>query len=71
MIERLREYDAEVVECSPDELPDVITAQLAASGKLKFVAPPGIPVAWMVTAAWKITGFEWKIDQRDIGHGTY
>ena len=62
MIERLREYDAEVVECSPDELPDVITAQLAASGKLVFVAPSGAPVDWLVTSAWKITGFEWNID---------
>jgi len=62
MIERLREYDAEVVECSPDELPDVISAQLAASGKLVFVAPSGAPVDWLVTSAWKITGFEWNID---------
>jgi L-lactate dehydrogenase complex protein LldG len=62
MIERLREYDAEVVECSPDELPDAITAQLAASGKLIFVTPPDTPVAWMVTSAWKITGLEWNID---------
>jgi L-lactate dehydrogenase complex protein LldG len=69
MIERLREYDAEVVECSPDELPDVITAQLAASGKLIFVAPPGTPPAWMVTSAWKITGLEWNLDQWDSGHG--
>ncbi|MGA3263206.1 MAG: lactate utilization protein C [Terracidiphilus sp.] len=62
MIERLREYDAEVVECSPEELPDAISAQLAASGKHIFVAPPGTPPAWMVTAAWQITGFEWNID---------
>ncbi len=62
MIERLREYDAEVVECSPEELPAAIAAQLAASGKLKFVAPPRTPAAWMVTAAYQITGFEWNID---------
>jgi L-lactate dehydrogenase complex protein LldG len=62
MIERLREYDAEVVECSPEELPDTIAAQLAASGKLIFVTPPGTPAGWMVTAAWQITGFEWNID---------
>jgi L-lactate dehydrogenase complex protein LldG len=62
MVERLREYDAEVVECSPGELPDVITTQLAASGKLVFVTPPGTPVGWLVTAAWKITGFEFDID---------
>ncbi|MGD0521507.1 MAG: lactate utilization protein C [Terracidiphilus sp.] len=69
MIERLREYDAEVVECSPEELPDTIAAQLAASGKLIFVAPPATPPARMVTAAWQITGFEWNIDQWDIDHG--
>lgn len=62
MIERLREYDAEVVECSPEELPNTIAAQLAASGKHKFVAPPGTPAAWMVTAAWQISGVEWNID---------
>jgi L-lactate dehydrogenase complex protein LldG len=62
LIERLREYDAEVVECTPDELPDAITAQLAASGRHVFLAPPGAPVEWLVSAAWKITGFEWNVD---------
>jgi L-lactate dehydrogenase complex protein LldG len=62
MIERLREYDAEVVETTPEALPDAIAAQLAASGKHIFVAPYGTPAAWMVTAAWQITGFEWNID---------
>jgi len=62
LIERLREYDAEVVECTPAELPDAITAQLAASGRHIFVAPPGTPNEWMVTSAWKITGLEWNID---------
>jgi L-lactate dehydrogenase complex protein LldG len=69
MIERLREYDAEVVECAPEELPNAIAAQLAASGRLKFVAPPGVPAAWMVTAVWQINGFECDIDQWDVGHG--
>ncbi|MGP8270096.1 MAG: LutC/YkgG family protein [Terracidiphilus sp.] len=62
MIERLREYDAEVVECSPDELADAITAQLEASGKLNFMVPPGAPFDWLVTSAWKISGFECTID---------
>jgi L-lactate dehydrogenase complex protein LldG len=57
MIERLREYDAEVVECSPEELATTITAQLATSGKHKFVAPPGIP------SEWQISGFTWTIDR--------
>jgi L-lactate dehydrogenase complex protein LldG len=56
MIERLREYDAEVVECTPKSLPAAIAAQLAASGKHTFVVPPGLPCEWFVP------GFDWKID---------
>jgi len=58
MVERLREYDAEVVECSPDEIPAAIAAQLAASGRKLFVAPEGLPAAWLVD------GVAWKIDRR-------
>jgi L-lactate dehydrogenase complex protein LldG len=61
-IERLREYDAEVVECRPDGLAAAIAAQIAAGGKRKFVAPPGIPAEWYVDAAWKIEGFECTFD---------
>ena len=57
MILRLREYDAEVVECAPDEVPAAIAAQLAASGKHKFVAPAGLPAAWLAN------GFEWTLDR--------
>jgi L-lactate dehydrogenase complex protein LldG len=57
MIERLREYDAEVVETTPQELPAAIAAQLAASGKHTFVAPPGLP------ADWYAAGSDWKIDR--------
>jgi L-lactate dehydrogenase complex protein LldG len=56
MIERLREYDAEVVEATPAELPAAIHAQLAASGRHSFVAPEGLPAEWMAS------GFDWKID---------
>jgi L-lactate dehydrogenase complex protein LldG len=56
MITRLREYDAEVVECAPNEVPAAIAAQLAASGKHKFVAPAGLPAAWLAE------GFDWKVD---------
>src|SRR5947209_4413949 len=56
MIERLREYDAEVVETTPDSLPDAIAAQLAASGRRTFIAPPGLPAEWVSA------GFDWKID---------
>jgi L-lactate dehydrogenase complex protein LldG len=61
-IERLREYDAEVVECEPDGLAAMITAVMAASGRHQFVAPPGIPAEWYVEAAWKIEGFECTFD---------
>lgn len=57
MIERLREYDAEVAECSPADLAATIATQLAGSGRRIFVAPPGLPPAWL------IPGFDWKIDR--------
>jgi len=56
LIERLREYDAEVVECLEAGLPSAIASQLAASGKSVFVAPAGLPKEWLVS------GFDWKID---------
>ena len=56
MIERLREYDAEVVETTPEELPAAIATQLAASGRRVFVAPDGLPAEWLAR------GFDWKID---------
>lgn len=57
LIERLREYDAEVIEATPEGLPTAIAAQLAASGKRSFVAPAGLPADWMAP------GFDWKIDR--------
>jgi L-lactate dehydrogenase complex protein LldG len=56
MLERLREYDAEVAECLPDALPAAIAAQLTASGRRTFAAPPGLPREWLAPE------FEWKID---------
>jgi len=56
MIERLREYDAEVVESTPAALPATIAAQLTASGKRIFAAPEGLPAGWLAD------GFTWKID---------
>ncbi len=47
MIERLREYDADVVETTPEELPAAIATQLAASGRHVFVAPDGLPAEWL------------------------
>lgn len=57
MIERLREYDAEVVEAAPGELVAAIRGQLNASGKRLFVAPEGLPGEWLVP------GFDWKVDR--------
>jgi L-lactate dehydrogenase complex protein LldG len=59
MIHRLREYDAEVVESTPADLPAAIAAQLAASGRHTFVVPQGIPAAWLAP------GYDWKTD-RDL-----
>jgi len=55
-VERLREYDAEVVECGPEEVAATIAAQVRASGRQRFVAPEGLPVEWFAE------GFDWKID---------
>jgi len=56
MTERLREYDAEVVECAPDELPAAIAAQIARSGRHVLAAPPGLPQEWLAP------GCEWRVD---------
>jgi L-lactate dehydrogenase complex protein LldG len=56
LIERLREYDAEVLECDPEGLAAAIRAQLTASGRHTFVAPAGLPREWLAP------GFDWKID---------
>lgn len=61
MVERLREYDAEVIECRPDDLTACIAECLRASGKRTFVAPPGLPAEWL------IHGFSWKVD-KDLSH---
>jgi L-lactate dehydrogenase complex protein LldG len=57
MVERLREYDVEVVECSPGELGGTIAAQLGASGRRTFVVPPGLPAEWLAPS------FDWKVDR--------
>jgi L-lactate dehydrogenase complex protein LldG len=58
MIERLREYDAEVVECAPSDLHAIIAGQLASSGRRTFVAPSGLPAEWLAE------GYDWKIDHQ-------
>ena len=57
MIERLREYDADVLETGPHELSEAIATQLKASGRHRFVVPEGVPAAWMHD------GFEWEVDR--------
>lgn len=55
MIERLREYDAEVSEARSAELPQMIAEQLAASGRKKLVAPAGLPQEWLANEyAWAV-----------------
>jgi L-lactate dehydrogenase complex protein LldG len=61
MVERLREYDAEVLECRESDLSSWIADHLKASGKRKFLAPPGLPAEWLTG------GFTWKID-RGLDH---
>lgn len=61
MIERLHEYDAEVVECALDGLPACIADRLHSSGKNRFVVPPGLPAEWLAS------GFDWKVD-RGLSH---
>jgi L-lactate dehydrogenase complex protein LldG len=57
MVERLREYDAEVVECAPGQLPETIAAKISASGRKRFVAPAGLPADWMPQ------GYDWSLDR--------
>lgn len=59
MAERLREYDAAVTECEPHQLQEAIAAQLAASGRSAFLAPPSLPLSWMANP------FTWRVD-RDL-----
>ena len=57
MIERLREYGAEVAECTPADLAPTITDQLELSGRHLFVVPPGLPKEWMSSEVM------WRVDQ--------
>ena len=58
LIERLREYEAEVTECAPDAVPRAIAACIAHSGHRCIAAPPGLPADWLAPAA----NVEWRID---------
>lgn len=54
--ERLREYGAEVVETSPNDLPSVIVHHIQTSGRHHIVAPPDLPPEWLGN------GVNWKLD---------
>jgi L-lactate dehydrogenase complex protein LldG len=56
MIERLREYDAEVVECTPAGTARRHRRTARRQRQAHFCRSPGLP------AAWKVAGFDWKID---------
>ncbi|HKF50436.1 MAG TPA: LUD domain-containing protein [Terracidiphilus sp.] len=56
LVERLREYGAEVAEATPSDIVSVLSAQLRASGGSTFAAPPDLPLEW------RVPGFEWLID---------
>lgn len=56
--ERLREYDADVVECSERRIGNCINDCLANSGRKTFLAPPGLPSEWVTLK------FAWKVDRK-------
>jgi L-lactate dehydrogenase complex protein LldG len=56
LVERLRDYDANIIECNMDELHDTICAALTTSGRRTFGAPPSLKAAWMPS------DFDWTID---------
>ena len=58
MMERLREYGAEVVDSLAADLPAAIARQLRSSGRQTFVAPSGVPSAWLAPE------FDWKLDHQ-------
>jgi|SRR5579863_4129672 len=62
MIERLREYEAEVVECAPDEVGAAIRSQITASGRRRFVVPPEISANYLISIAPNLNGIEWITD---------
>jgi L-lactate dehydrogenase complex protein LldG len=57
MIERLREYEAEVTECAPDEIAQSLARVIEASGCRVLVAPGGLLPSWLVPVC------EWRIDR--------
>ena len=56
--ERLREYDAEVVECPERKIVACINDCLTKSGRKIFAAPPGLHSDWVSIR------FQWKVDRK-------
>jgi len=56
LIERLRDYDADVAESAPGAIADTIREKLTGSGRQTFAAPGGLPRIWMAPS------FNWVID---------
>ena len=56
LVERLREYDAEVTRTTEAELPGAIAQVLRKAGKTRLLAPPELP------GAWRVDGVEWLVD---------
>jgi L-lactate dehydrogenase complex protein LldG len=56
LIERLREYDADVAECAQDAVAAAIATQIARSGRPVLIVPEGLPREWLVA------GCDWIVD---------
>jgi L-lactate dehydrogenase complex protein LldG len=56
LVERLKEYGAEIAETSPENISAAISSQLKLSKGRCFVVPNDIPREWLVS------GFEWRLD---------
>jgi L-lactate dehydrogenase complex protein LldF len=50
LVERLKDYNANVTRCSPAELPRVVAERLAARGVGEAIVPHGIPDSWLAQA---------------------
>jgi L-lactate dehydrogenase complex protein LldG len=61
MVERLREYGADVTETNSAELLAAIAEQIRKSGRRTFIVPPGLQLDW------PRTGARFKVD-RDLPH---
>jgi L-lactate dehydrogenase complex protein LldG len=56
LIDRLRDYDAQVVVCAPERVTDNVAAMLAKRGVRRLVVPEGMPAEAMPA------GFEFVVD---------